>query len=238
MRVRPLVILFASAVAAAVCVRLGFWQLGRWQESRRLNARQQSLLAAPPLGLWPTSVPPESAFGRTGKIMGRFDETRQFLLLARFHAGEPGVEIVTPLVDSGPAVLVDRGWVGAADGATATPPSVYPDSGRHAVTGVIEHLGRGVPRSAMRPVPKESRLFATESLDWDSVSARLPYPAATWMLRQLPVPGVPTMPIRQAPEWHNESMHLGYTIQWFAIALILLIGGWALARARGQGSAR
>jgi surfeit locus 1 family protein len=236
-RTRSLVILLASVVAAAVCVRLGFWQLSRWREKGRLNARQLSLLAAVPLER--VSVAAESSLGRRLVMAGRYDEARQFLLLARFHEGEPGVEIVTPLLpDTGPAVLVDRGWVPSADAATANP-RAFPVPGHREVTGVIEGLGRGVRRSAMRSVRSDStQVFATEALDRDSVSSRLPYPIATWTLRELPGPGGGAMPVRQPPEPLNPSMHLGYTIQWFAIALIFLIGGLALARARGPGSTR
>jgi surfeit locus 1 family protein len=228
-----------SAAAAAVCIRLGFWQLGRWHEKQRRNAHQQSLLAAPPMRLGASSAPAGAAVGRKLVIAGRYDEARQFLLLARFHEGEPGVEIVTPLApDTGSAVLVNRGWVPAADAATARPRQ-FPEPGRRTVTGVIEPLDRGVRRSAMRPeVGDSAQVLATEALDRDSVSARLPYPVAPWMLRQLPGPEAPSMPVREAPQPLNESMHLGYAIQWFAIALIFLVGGAALARPLSARSAR
>jgi cytochrome oxidase assembly protein ShyY1 len=46
------------------------------------------------------------------------------------------------------------------------------------------------------------------------------------------------LPLRQAPEPLNESMHLGYAIQWFAIALIFLVGGAALVRTQRARAAR
>jgi len=238
-RARSLVLLVASVAAAAVCARLGFWQLGRWNEKRRLNAHRQALLAAAPLRLASASSTSRPAVGRKLVIAGRYDEARQFLLLARFHAGEPGVEIVTPLeTDLDGAVLVNRGWVPAADAATANP-RAYPEPGHREVTGVIEPLERGVQRSTMRREAGDSaQVFAAEALDRDSVSARLPYPIAAWMLRELPAPGAAALPVRQAPPPLEESMHLGYAIQWFAIAAIFLVGGLALARSGGARAAR
>ena len=86
-------------------MRLGLWQLGRWNEKRRLNAQRQSLLAAAPLSLGAMRVPAADLVGRKLVITGRYDEARQFLLLARFHAGEPGVEIVTPLTPRPPTLV-------------------------------------------------------------------------------------------------------------------------------------
>jgi surfeit locus 1 family protein len=238
-RLRSLVLLLAAAAVAAACVRLGFWQLGRWNEKRRLNAHWQSLLAAAPLRLDAASVMGSGRVGRKLVITGRYDEARQFLLLARFHAGEPGVEIVTPLApDSGPMVLVNRGWVPAPDAATARP-RAFPEPGRREVLGVIEPLDRGVHRSAMlRETGDSAQVFTTEALDFDSVSARLPYPIAAWMVRELPGPDAAALPLRQAPPPLDESMHLGYAIQWFAIALIFLVGGAALVRSQGARAVR
>jgi surfeit locus 1 family protein len=233
MRLKSVLIALAVVVAAAVCVRLGFWQLGRWTDKRRLNARAQALLAEPARRLAAASAPVESAAGRKLVISGRYDESRQLLLIARFHDGEPGVELVTPVCpDSGPAVLVDRGWLPAADGTSARPRD-YPEPGPRVVTGVGERIERGAAGAALRRAPSDSgSVLVAEALDLDSVAARLPYPIAPWLLRQLPGPGVPTLPLRTAPQPLNESMHLGYAIQWFGIAVILLVGGTALARSR------
>src|SRR5689334_22286523 len=141
-------------VVAAVCVRLGIWQIARLHEKEALNARLRAALAAAPGDL----AAADRALARGGAdalrfgrwtASGRYDETRQFLLKGRARTGEPGVEVVTPLVpDSaagaagGVAVLVDRGWIPSVDAATAKPEQ-YPAPGTRAVTGLAEPLGRG-----------------------------------------------------------------------------------------------
>jgi cytochrome oxidase assembly protein ShyY1 len=58
------------------------------------------------------------------------------------------------------------------------------------------------------------------------------------MVRELPGPDAAALPLRQAPPPLDESMHLGYAIQWFAIALIFLVGGAALVRSQGARAVR
>src|SRR5258706_6447443 len=124
-------------LTAAVCVRLGVWQLARLHEKEALNARLRTALAAAPGDLAAADRalahgPDALRFGRWA-ARGRFDETHQFLLMGRARNGEPGVEVVTPLVPDGagaasgaggtgaggPAVVVNRGWSPSAAPAHA-----------------------------------------------------------------------------------------------------------------------
>jgi cytochrome oxidase assembly protein ShyY1 len=74
-------------------------------------------------------------------------------------------------------------------------------------------------------------VWSARTLDLDSVSARFPYPIAPWILQQLPADDVPSVPARVTPEPLDETMHLGYAIQWFLIALLLISGAALLFRA-------
>ena len=90
-----------SVVFAALFVRLGFWQLSRLQERRADNERRRTEI-------------------RRESIVGVPDYTREVVIKRRSHNGSPGVHIVTPVIVPGRAdtVLVNRGWVYAADAAT------------------------------------------------------------------------------------------------------------------------
>src|SRR5256885_11133395 len=87
---------------------------------------------------------PDSLLHRRVSVRGVFDERRQVLLVGRSHDGEPGVHVVTPLVSErdSVAVLVDRGWLPAADAATARPQDV-PAPGPREVVGLGDALARG-----------------------------------------------------------------------------------------------
>lgn len=236
-------------VVAAVCVRLGIWQIARLHEKEALNARLRAALAAAPGDL----AAADRALARGGAdalrfgrwtARGRYDETRQFLLMGHARNGEPGVEVVTPLVPdsaaggaagsgaSGPAVLVDRGWIPSVDAATAKPEQ-YPAPGPRAVTGLGEPLGRGGAAAYTRVEIDSLAVWSVTRLDADSVAARLPYPVRPYVLTALPESGAAdVLPVPVGVRFFDESMHRGYAGQWFSFAAISLIGMFVLSRRR------
>ena len=240
MKPRALLMLLGVVLGSALCVRLGAWQLGRWQEKHSLRLRMERTLVEPPLACGDTPPTSEQALGRRIALRGRYDQARQFLLRGRLHQGEQGVEVVTPLITAqGPAVLVERGWLAAVDGATARPQD-FPEPGERTVVGYVERLEpspAGYPY--LRLAGDSLALYSAALLDADSLAARLPYPIAGYLLHESPGPEVATWPRRSSPEPPNDVMHLSYAIQWFAFAAILLVGSAWLARSRrGRGSLR
>ena len=239
MKIRSLVVSVAVVAAAAVCVRLGFWQVSRWHEKRALNVALRAALAARPVSIQVAPASLDSLRGRMVEARGRYDETRQVLLGARANAGSPGVDVVTPLVLSGgsSAVLVDRGWLYAADAATAHPEDCS-EPGDRSVLGLADALRRGAGGAPIRRLAADSAtLYSARWLDLDSLAGRFPYALAPFVIRQLPGPGLPEKPLRRRPQPLNEAMHASYAVQWFLFAAILLIGSAALAWSRRNGGA-
>ena len=240
-RTSALALVLVLAVTA-LCVRLGFWQIDRWHEKRHLNLAQKTALEAPVLEV--DGEPPgfDAVRGHRVALRGRFDESRQILLSYRTHEGAPGVEVVTPLVLPGGrrAVLVDRGWLYAADGATARPQS-YPEPGERTALGLPVAMtggasgGRPDARASLRVLTTDSlTLWSARWLVADTLARHFPYALAPWILRELPGPGVPDRPLRSAPRPFDESMHVSYAIQWFLFGTILIGGSAALAWTRSR----
>src|SRR5262245_17228568 len=161
------------------------------------------------------------------------------------HEGEPGVEVVTPLLVPGAttAILVNRGWLPADDAATARPQD-HPEPGEQTIEGVAEAMKRGAgppgPRAltapggaaAGAPAGDSVALFTVRWLDADSIAPRLPYPIAAYVLRQRPGVGVPGLPRRSVRPLYDATMHLSYAIQWFLFAVLIPGGTAALAWSR------
>jgi surfeit locus 1 family protein len=227
---RRILVTIAVVAATAVCVRLGFWQLARLGEKKALNAAMRERLAAAPVPLR-AGDDAGAVRGRRVVANGAYDERRHILLYGRERSGVPGVHVVTPLVLPGDsvAVLVDRGWLAADDAETARPQD-YPEHGTRDVVGVADTLARS-GRAAPRAIESDSLLLLSmRQPDLGSLAGRFPYALAPVWIHQLPGPGVPDQPARDLPRPLDESMHIGYAIQWFAIAAIILIGSIALAR--------
>jgi surfeit locus 1 family protein len=228
MRLRNLIAALVVLALSATCVRLGFWQLSRWHEKQAANATLRNALARPPL-LLRGRLPLDSVRGRRIQADGSFDERRHVLLVGRAHQGAPGVHVVTPLLlkGGGGAVLVDRGWLYAADGASARPQD-YPEPGERTVLGIAEPIRQGMGATPLRARTADSvTLYAARWLDFDSLSERFPYTLSPYLLRQLPGGGVASQPLRSAPADFDESMHISYAVQWFVFGATLLGGSGA-----------
>ena len=216
---------------AAVCVRLGFWQLDRLQERRARNAVVAAAMEAAPLELAgdvlaEASLRPQEFSHRRVRVRGRFLSGESFLLRGRGRDGAPGVHLVTPLVPEGAghAVLVDRGWLPAPDAATADP-RPFDRSGVRTVEGYLHPL---------EPEPGVDARFAPVDLDGFAVATyqRLDLPT---LRPEIPVALVPFYveesagvddepPFGAEPPLLDEGPHLGYAVQWFGFAAVALIG--------------
>ncbi|MFQ5890458.1 MAG: SURF1 family protein [Gemmatimonadota bacterium] len=107
---------------AALFVRLGFWQVGRLAERGAENAWRAERLALPPITLEANASPPraDSLFWRRLRLDGEYEFDRELIVRGRSHRGVPGIHVLTPLRRTrGPAVVVLRGWLPAADGLHA-----------------------------------------------------------------------------------------------------------------------
>ncbi|HEX7049946.1 MAG TPA: SURF1 family protein [Longimicrobiales bacterium] len=109
--------LLALAVAA-VCIRLGVWQLDRREQRVARNQILAERLAAPPLELTTARIDTAGLLYRAVTARGEYDEARSILRAGPSYQGAPGVHVYTPLrlVDGG-TVLVNRGWLPAVDPA-------------------------------------------------------------------------------------------------------------------------
>jgi cytochrome oxidase assembly protein ShyY1 len=144
LRPRMLVLLVVLLGAAAVCVRLGAWQIDR-AETRGASAAAGRLAAqeaTPPVALGDV-LPPQTAFaaglvGRRVIVRGVYDAAGQVLVAGRVLDGRTGYLVLTPLrvtdqrsgaapsapdgaqVPAGTPVLpVVRGWIASADDSAA-----------------------------------------------------------------------------------------------------------------------
>jgi surfeit locus 1 family protein len=222
-----------AVVVAAACVALGLWQLRRMHEKRALNAARSATLMAQTLVAGDTLPPLAAMERRRVTLRGRYDESRQVLLVGRDHAGEPGVHVVTPLVlgDSVTTVLVDRGWM-AADDPMAARPRAFPEPGVRAVTGLVSALPPDARAPALIASESDSvTLWLAERLDRKVLAGRFPRALAPVVLTRLPGAADRGL-VAEEPPVFDEMKHLSYAVQWFAIALAALVAPVLLARQR------
>jgi surfeit locus 1 family protein len=238
-----------AVTVAAVCIRLGFWQLDRLEQRVERNRAVAERLSQPPLSL---SVVGEDTAGllyRRVELRGEYDHARSIVLGGRAHRGAPGVNLLTPLVleGGGGAVLVNRGFVPSADAATIELTD-FGEAGEVVLTGIVlpfAESGRSDGRSrgadAVITVKEEAGGGGSASfrslwhrLDGEAIRRQSPYPLAGYYVQALPDTAAPRVPIRLAPPALDDGPHLGYAVQWFGFAAVALIGWLVLAVRRGE----
>lgn len=220
-------------LAAGVCLRLGVWQRGRLLERRARNAVALARREAPPVDLdrdrW-TDV--DSLAGRRVTVRGRFDQPHSLVIRARVYNDIPGVEVVTPLLrDSGAAVLVNRGFIPAADALTA-PVDSFTEPGPVAVEGVALPLD-SLPDSGA-PVTTHGRTTWSR-VDRAAARRLLPYPSLPLVVVRRPVPDTTGWPRRVEAPGINDGPHFNYMLQWFGFGTMALIMAGLMAFQRADG---
>src|SRR5437773_2012297 len=174
--------LVVALLVAAICVRLGVWQLDRLHERRQRNALLLAARARPPLEV-DGSLPADSARDRRLVARGVYDYAHERLWHGRSYEGVPGVDLVTPLrLAGGAAVLVDRGWAPSPDAFHVDQPAY-----REGDSAVVRGLGMLAPRARGDVGPAALR---------DSV----PYRLVPFISQQLPPA---TAPYRPLPPCHT-----------------------------------
>jgi surfeit locus 1 family protein len=215
--------LVVLAGVAFLC-RLGFWQLDRHRQRAELNARIESQMALPPVPLDPSAAP-ESLDYRRVALEGVYDPAQEVLLRNRSYNGATGYHLLTPLrLKDGGAVLVNRGWVPLSADDPSERAQYAPPTGEVRVEGIarVSQPGGGGPQdpplSAERP-----RLDAWFRVDTERIQQQTGYPLLPVFIQQQPGAGQPTVPpFPVATESLGLGSHLGYAIQWFSFAVILV----------------
>lgn len=202
----------AALAIAVVCVRLGFWQLDRLGQRRARNAVVAARLALPPLVVGRGTVP-DSVRQRRLVATGVFDFAQERVWPLRSFDGTPGVALVTPLrLADGSAVFVDRGWVPSPD-AHHVDAALY----READTATVEGLGMIPPRGQF-------------DVEIAALRDSLPYALLPFILQESGVAAARGLPRRWPAPALDNGPHLGYAIQWFSFAVIIVVGTVALLR--------
>lgn len=211
--------LLVALAAAALCVRLGLWQLSRWQEKRELAARQEERLRAPVTELRSARVLSASLEGRRVSAVGVYEDSALVLMAGRIEQGEPGVGLVTVMaLEQGGRLLVDRGWIPALDARDADP-APFLEPGTRTVLGVLEPIPEE-PRDAqwLRLEGRAPVRWSVGRLTRSGVQSHLAGASVTHRLIALPEPSGPVLPRRSEPAAPDAFMHLSYALQWFLFA--------------------
>lgn len=214
-----------AIISAAVFVRLGIWQLHRLGERRARNALVIARLDSAELDA--RQIPHDTALARFRRVRvsGTPDYDHELIYAARNFRGSPGVNFLTPVRIAGTdtAVIVNRGWVYAPDGA-----SVDEAKWRDRDTTFVGYAEE-FPSTKGASYSGQPRVIAR--LGYGAVASALPYPISPMYVVVLGDSAVAADRVaRLSVPPLDEGPHFNYAIQWFAFAAVALVGAGIVIR--------
>ena len=221
-RARQVALVVVTVVIAAVCIRLGFWQLDRLHGRRDINAMLVAREALPPVDL-ATADPASLPYAHV-TVTGTYDPAHEIILSGRSFQDVAGNHVLTPLVlEDGSAVLVDRGWVPLEfDSPPVGGPAAAP-------TGTVTVAGLALPPDSIStPVSQAPSIVIRIDLGVANQPDRL-VPVYVLLQAQDPAQAFGS-PVPAVPPTFDEGPHRSYALQWFAFATIAVVGCVVLLR--------
>lgn len=225
----------AAVAFIALFTGLGFWQMGRYELKQQLwrdfeaSGGQSAVQVRGNDDL--------EAADRYAPVVlrGRYDLGHQLLLDNRVRGGRAGVAVFTPLdLASGETILVNRGWLPMDRDRRELPRAPGP-KGQLSVRG----LAAPPPATGIRlgeVEPPAHWPWLTPYLLTDRVEEALGRPVADKVV--LLDPAARGGFLRDwEPAMLPPERHLGYAVQWFALAATVVVV-WVLLTVRSRSRAR
>lgn len=215
---------------AIVCSLLAAWQFNRraeaWLEIDRIDKNYSS-----------SPVPIDAVLERLDafdaeqkwipvSVSGTYLVDETILVRNRPHSGQPGFEVLVPLLRSdGTVFIVNRGWV--KPGNTSDTPDYIPRAPTGNVT-VVARLKASEPALAGRSAPRGQ----VATIELPVIAGMLNQPIFTGAYGVL-ASETPTSadapPLPAVKPARDEGPHLSYALQWYVFALFGFLGfGYAL----------
>lgn len=200
---------------------LGFWQLQRAKQKEILLHAFTERTKMPPLHA--SNLKAKDLRFYAAQFTGKFDNQHVFLLDNKTFHGQVGYEVYTPFFAKGLSVLilVDRGFIPLGR-SRETLPTFREISDEIIVTGM---LNRSPAYVAWGPIKESASIrwpLRVEYINLNELAKLLGAPLFPYVLSLNP-----THRAAFAMEWKIVTMgperHRGYAVQWFALALTLLI---------------
>jgi cytochrome oxidase assembly protein ShyY1 len=224
-----LLFLLVVVLLAYACLLLGRWQWHRLTSTKANNAiiRANERAAPTPVDhvLRPGADPPSSEQYRVVSATGQYDVSHTIIVRYQTDAdGHSGVDVVVPLVTgSGPALLVDRGWVATSNQGLTDPAQLpAPPTGTVRVVGFVRRDAEG---GSTAVVDDSTRAISSAQIQ-PAIGIQV-YGGFVDLIRESPAPTTPLAPV-DLPDLSNGP-HFFYALQWWFFGLLALFGFGYLA---------
>ncbi len=201
---------------------LGFWQLNRAQQKRNLIISYQALKTSKPIKLSSMTGAAINYRYTPVNISGKFDNQHTILLDNRTYQGRAGYQVLSPFIPTGAttAVLINRGWVPMGKTRNELP-GINAIKGTVSINGIIDVPINNLTLSTKKEL-NEQWPIRIQTINNKFLAKVLGYPVHQYIV--LLSPKSPYGFVRNwSPKQLNPQKNIAYAIQWFALALVLII---------------
>lgn len=227
MRRFPWILTILTAVAIALLIGLGVWQVQRLRWKEGLITAAQAAATRPLEPLDAVLAGGDVEFRKVLMVCPGL-ATAPYVELQSIHDGQAGVRLISVCRPAGRAdgMLIDRGFI--ADPETARPrvlASTLP-------LVLIGELRRTPPPGALTPPPANNRFYARDNAAMaKALGVEGPVRPETVLALSAINPEVPALR-PSAPPAAFSNNHFGYALTWFGLAIALAGFYVALLRRR------
>lgn len=217
------------AVLSAICIQLGMWQFHRLGARLDNNKIVTSHFNTAPVPiqdvLLPSRDPSKDDEWTRVTATGTYDLNHQITVKYKTRDSVAGVDVVTPLVlDSGAAVLIDRGWMESDNNTQQVTDVPPPPPGTVTVSGWLR-LNNGATGQPVTPSDGQVRAISTKG-----VQSTVPYKLYSGYINALSQDPEPTTKLAAEPVPElGQGPHFFYALQWMFFAGLAIFGWFYFA---------
>ena len=210
-------------------IALGIWQLNRADQKRLIDQGISDAQKKPPLNLNQFKFNQQAyqlnqEIYRSAILSGHFDNKKHYLLDNRTYKGKAGFHVLTPYIFNDArhikhAVLINRGWVPVKGDRTQIPNvSINDDDSQ--IRGRIKAINKALVLSDTET--SSSFPMIIQSLSLDKRGKELNYPLLPIII-ELDSSQNNGFTRDWKPYYGSVDRHIAYALQWFAMAIVLIV---------------
>ncbi|WP_093773751.1 SURF1 family protein [Streptomyces sp. yr375] len=229
-------------------IRLGFWQMHRYEERTARNQLVSDALGAEPVPVERLTSPGHTVTTdqryRGVTATGRYDTAREVVVRRRVNSDETvGFLVLTPFVlADGSVLLVNRGWIPSdAPTQTAFPKVPAPPSGTTTVTGRLmpDETTAASGIKDLKGLPDRQVMLINSEQEARRLGEKV---LGGYIAQTAPEPKGDTPELVGAPGKEDAALNYAYALQWWLFAAGVPFG-WVVqarreARDRAQAAAQ
>lgn len=233
----------STVILLPLLVYLGFWQLGRFQEKNQMQTELEYRILESTIsfGSFPeiksltdresnpsNEINRKEVFlkqfrYRTLQMEGQFLNDRQLLLDNQISEGKLGYRVLTPFQpkDSKKIILIDRGFIPLGKNREDIPPITITNE-VISLKGFITQPSHGLKLKRADSLEQIRWPLKVQYIDYERLLKDFSldfYPFIVQIQSDSPLAYWVTLPTFK----NSSHRHLGYAIQWFAMAIAVLI---------------